>query len=1064
MAAPQRGYVTSVTPTWLQESKLARPVAAPDRLPRDELVAAIGAIPVALLMAGPGAGKTGALLALLEASPVPDGVALWYSLDEADADPISCMQHLLAGMQQQIPGFGPELEVALRAPTPDPRAWWRGFFADLAAYNLPAFTLVLDDLHELADAAPDWVAGLGAALARLPARTRCFLATRRSLPLPVARLKAAGVVATAGPELLSFSPAEALAFWRARTAAPADAPLPPDLGALEGWPLGLHMRCVAGVARLGGAPSVQAYVTEELIRSQPAECRRFMLLAATLDTLDPATCDALFPDGEAARWLRHLEHGHFVERLTGEHGHRFPAYLREGLRAELPHELPPAERQAWHARAAGHFRQYGRPDLALPHLVGSRSWPEALQAFAESFPAMGAAGRYDAIERWLDALPPIVAAASGLVNLWRGHALARRGEAEAALACYETAQARCEAAGDAAGALTALLRRCTALAYDQAGVALAPLLVRAEALLPAGNDVDRADWLLIKVLLADQAGDAAAVRAYNTQVLALDDPGPEVASARWIARINLHTAHLQRGELDAARQHIEGAIDQAARASFGPYELFSRFLEAHLALTTGDVATADAFRRSLVPGWEQTLDWQDLASALTILGEIHHRRGDLKEAEAALTRSLTLFTRARHPLGRLLPLERLAWLAIARGQPARALALCDDAHASEPTFYGQALTMARGRALHLLGDHAGALALWEPLAEALATAEHRLLLARAQRYTAATLAGLGRRAEARARLALADSAIATQGYAFLLAPEEQLDDELRELSRRGGTARLTLPPAPAAPAPAAPLGDLEIRCLGAFEVHVGGTLITHWPRRKAKLALAALAMHARGLGVGTLAEVLGERSAHSDGLVRTNMTALRRNLEPTLAKGAASRYIASRDELYVLLDAALAHCDVREFEAAIHRGQSLLRAEPAAAATAFAAALEAYRGDLLADDNFGGAFEQERERYRRDAMAALRFLSAYQADQGDGAAAEALLRRGTQLAPTDEEPCLALVRHLVAEGQHERARQAYWDYRKALKRLLDVAPSPEFEASYRTATATLARQAPPWRG
>jgi DNA-binding SARP family transcriptional activator len=76
------------------------------------------------------------------------------------------------------------------------------------------------------------------------------------------------------------------------------------------------------------------------------------------------------------------------------------------------------------------------------------------------------------------------------------------------------------------------------------------------------------------------------------------------------------------------------------------------------------------------------------------------------------------------------------------------------------------------------------------------------------------------------------------------------------------------------------------------------------------------------------------------------------------------------------------------------------------------------------------------------------------AERRGGAQREALLRRATGLAPCDEGPWLALMRLYAQANLPEKARQAYWDARKAYKKHLGIVPGEALEAAHRQLTAT----------
>ncbi|MDB5101846.1 MAG: transcriptional regulator, partial [Cyanobacteria bacterium RYN_339] len=134
-------------------------------------------VPVTLLVAGPGYGKSTALAAA--------GPDVWVGLDPGDADAATFFYALVLGVRGRIPGFGED--VLALAASAEPKRVWAAFFGAIAAYNLPGFVLALDDLHH-AYAVPGLMEGLAATFERLPCRL--LLAARQRFPVGLARLRA----------------------------------------------------------------------------------------------------------------------------------------------------------------------------------------------------------------------------------------------------------------------------------------------------------------------------------------------------------------------------------------------------------------------------------------------------------------------------------------------------------------------------------------------------------------------------------------------------------------------------------------------------------------------------------------------------------------------------------------------------------------------------------------------------------------------------------------------------------------------------------------------------------
>ena len=283
----------------------------------------------------------------------------------------------------------------------------------------------------------------------------------------------------------------------------------------------------------------------------------------------------------------------------------------------------------------------------------------------------------------------------------------------------------------------------------------------------------------------------------------------------------------------------------------------------------------------------------------------------------------------------------------------------------------------------------------------------------------------------------ADEAIAAHGFAFLREQDAGLWEELRIL-----TEDLTAAPA---------AGLLSINCLGPMEVRKDGVLLDTWPRRKAKVVLAALALYRRGVDAMDLAEVLsqGEVSSGNIQSLQMSVSALRRVLEPQLqGQREASRYVMHKDDRYLLNWSNLEFLDLTAFDQACDKGLALRQAKPFDAAEAFERALAHSRGPLLSDALFGGHFDAERQHYRVRALEMLHWLGGHYGRLMQNAKAESAFGRAVALAPTDEETYLAFMGHFLAAGRPDRIRQLYWDCRKALKAQLGLAPSAEFEGAY----------------
>ncbi len=1072
---------------WLQRSKLTPP-APPGGWRRRPWAAGPPRAPVTLLVGGPGYGKTLGLLDFVEAARQAGTPILWYTADSRDTDAATLFHHLIAGVEVHIPQFGEPVRALIGSAggsnsdvRRDPARLWQGFFDALAAFNLPAFVIALDDFQHLQTQQPELIAGLAYFFDKLPPGVRLLVATRKRLDAPLGRLRARGKVEVLDQDRLRFDDAETASFLATR----ADArPVPAAWGdvaaRLDGWPLGLDLACRGD----GGKPSgsdenaLHDYAREELYLLQAPDRQAFMLRAAVLQEVTADACRHVFDAEGAADALAALEADHLIQGLAGHAGYRFPPYLIEVLRAEAARVVPAAQLAEWHRRAARYHHAAGRLDQALPHAVAGGEWEIAREACRELFPAMRYDGRQGQVRLWLDAWAPAVAMRDPWIQLWRGHLHGRAGESAQALAAYELARRLYEVTGDAEGAFAALVGQCNTALTLQDDAAFARLSAEATGHPGPRGAADQVDLWLIRAYDGERRGDLPAMRACNEaalEVQMLGDPrlpsvagtDVEVAAGHTIALMNLSTHAFYQGDLAAARRSLERAVIIAESWPFYAYRLSAAFLLAHLRLTEGDVDGAGALIGELPPTWRDVLDWHDLAVAETVLGHWHQARGDLDEAEAAIGRALEVFERAGFREGRPVPLERLMWLTLARERPARVIELAEaetreHAAAPECSLHDLALALPHARALHLAGRPSLGLAVLEAAIPALERLGARLHLARGRLFEAASRLAMGDRPGAEAAHAAATTLIEAGGFGFLRTQDRRLWQELAPLSPfgRGRGAAADGGPRPGGPPPpngrggtgllAPPrTGLLALRCFGSFEVRLDGVLLDQWPRRKAKLLLAALALHPAGLRTGDLADLIGGEEANPLNVLRVNTWALRRALEPQLAKGEHSAYLRREGDRYRLAWDLVAEFDVHAFETALAAAEPLRASTPREAVTRLEQGLALVRGPLFDDGPPFDLFEADRERYRQQAIGALIWIAGQHRRVSDYGRAEAALKRAAVLAPCDESVYEALMRMYRALGDIEGVRRAYWDCRRAQKTYLAATPSGAFEALYR---------------
>ena len=235
---------------------------------------------------------------------------------------------------------------------------------------------------------------------------------------------------------------------------------------------------------------------------------------------------------------------------------------------------------------------------------------------------------------------------------------------------------------------------------------------------------------------------------------------------------------------------------------------------------------------------------------------------------------------------------------------------------------------------------------------------------------------------------------------------------------------------------------LEIRVLGPFRVAVDGEPVAEerWQRLQAKTLLKLLAVApGHRLHREVLMEALWPDADPS--LAANNLNkvihAARRALEPALARGADSAFLASREQHVFLEAAARLSVDAATFEQLAESG---LAARDAAS---LEAALDLYTGDLLEEDRYDDRFDPYRVRLRELRRGVLVALAELCEAGGDFDAAAALLGSLVASDPLDEPAVRRLMSALAASGRRERVARVFADLRARLADEVGAEPEEE---------------------
>ncbi|MFT3853832.1 MAG: LuxR C-terminal-related transcriptional regulator [Ilumatobacteraceae bacterium] len=680
----------------------------------------------------------------------------WVSLEDGDAAAPRLWRKLLAAVaastwpdRDRLAGVGvaPEGEVDVGELVEAVTAR-----ADDGAVPL---VLVVDDVHHLAGG--PGADGLALLLRRRPAQWR-FVVSGRSLPLPLMRLRVAGLITNIGQAELAFTEAEAAQLFADAGCRLDTADVRALVDCTGGWAAGLRLATmpllagtppqdvIAGVR--AGQHDVERYFEEEVLDALPAGAGDFLLATCVAPSLDAGLATLLSGRPDAAALLRELVDAGVFTAADRHHlgGFRYHPLLAESLERHLLQTDPPRHR-AQHARVAHWHRERGESQRAFPHAVAAQDWDLAVGLIDDVWITLFVGGDLDRLAGLVAAIPR------------------RRLEADPVLA--------------AIGALAALDRGGGRPSLDAA--ASRPELVLA-------------------IELARRDGRAADARLLAAAALADPPPDADVAARlRAYVLLSVGVAEYWASERADAERDLRDALATCERVGLdylrlGCLSQLVGVLTAQNRVNDADELAAIAASLAAERGWQGS-GWA--AELWHALGWIHYLRCDLDAARAHLERAERCVWHQDAVVGTIIPTIG-ALVASLGGHDAEALALLDLASARLPERREDYLFLAyidAERARHairagdlraareLLAGDIAARSLHHAVAAAeLAVAEHRLgdarrVLARGldeaegyldQRVHAlALLAGLQSGADANDTLLLAVRLAAPEG---IIAP------------------------------------------------------------------------------------------------------------------------------------------------------------------------------------------------------------------------------------------------------------------------------------------------------
>jgi len=413
-------------------AKLSRP-RLHGAVPRERLFARLDelqALPVTVVAAPPGAGKTALVASYLERRKIG---GLWFQMDTGDRDPSTFFYFLglaasslraKARRREHLPLLTPEYMADLPG-------FARRYFRELFGQMPHPSAIVFDNFQEAGeDGALHEM--LAAALEEVPVGVRVILISRHPPPDRYVRLAANRALGLLGWDEIRLTDDEV-----SRLLDTLELSLPPDsaerlVNLSGGWAAGLLLlaeqlrrgRPLAAAASNDSLGQVFAYFAGQCFDDFAPEERRMLVQMSYLPALSEGLASEVTGSPVAVRLLEHFYRRHLFTDLrnTGEPRYVFHALFRTFLQHRAQSELTDAEHKAT-AQRAGRLLQAGNePQEAMALFVRAGDYAAAESLVRAAAAPLIGQGRWKVVVDWVDDFPPAHVQSSPWLTYWLGFA------------------------------------------------------------------------------------------------------------------------------------------------------------------------------------------------------------------------------------------------------------------------------------------------------------------------------------------------------------------------------------------------------------------------------------------------------------------------------------------------------------------------------------------------------------------------------------------------------------------------------------------------------------------
>ncbi|WP_182914376.1 LuxR C-terminal-related transcriptional regulator [Paenibacillus sp. 1011MAR3C5] len=395
-------------------SKLKIPLTGRTLVPRPRLMRKLDEglhAKLTLVSAPAGYGKTTALSDWVKQS---SALAAWISLDKLDNDWSQFWSCMITSIGSAIPGFGHSISFLPEKETAE--SYETAMWSLLGEMNQIAdeLVIILDDFHFIE--LPVIQESFRYLLDQLPRHIHFYIASRRDLAIPTARLLAQGAFHPVTMQDLRFELDEGMMYFRDT----ADLSLTKEqvtelCQQTEGWVSGLQLAAIrlrrsANIAEsirqfTGQQEQIADYLLEEVFRHLAAPLREFLLKTSILSRMNASLCHAVTGHMNSQDHLERLEHLKLFiipldeQRSWYRYHHMFAEFLQR-----MAARTNPEQRQQAHVCAANWLEEHAHDEEAVEHYIKGGRAEDAVRLIEKNLSEF-IHTKSSVLMNWIAALP-----------------------------------------------------------------------------------------------------------------------------------------------------------------------------------------------------------------------------------------------------------------------------------------------------------------------------------------------------------------------------------------------------------------------------------------------------------------------------------------------------------------------------------------------------------------------------------------------------------------------------------------------------------------------------------